>query len=99
MVATFGLIEPAPVVVHEIVHATHLPVPGVEQEGEAGGEHAAVDPVTAPALQLQDSNQEPRDVVDAVARRPVGNGPDKATADVVDEAEQMIRPQLRPQLR
>ena len=68
MVAAVWLVEPAPVVGHEVVHAQPLGVPGMTQEREAASKHAAVLLGARRLEQPERHDRQASDIVDAVAR-------------------------------
>ena len=95
MVADVRLVEPAPVVAHEVAHAV-VPSGGM-QERERAVEDRRPDLLVAAVRKCERHDGQAGDVVDAVTAGAVRDDPVRVLhdADVVDEGEQVVGAQAR----
>ena len=95
------LVEPAPVVAHEVAHAAAALVGGGVEEGQRAVEDRRPALVGVTALELQGHDRQPGDIVDAVAGLAIRDGAVRMLhdADVVDERADVVGTRvLEPQL-
>ncbi len=95
VVADVRLVEPAPVVAHEVAHA--VVTGGCVQERERAVEDRCPDLLVAAVRKCERHDGQTGDVVDAVAAVAVRNDPVRVLhdADVVDEGQQVVGAQAR----
>ena len=90
MVADVGLVEPATVVTHEVVHPAVLS--SCLKEGERAVEIRRPDQLFTALCKCERDHRQPGDIVDAISAAAVGNDSVCVLhdADIVGECEQMV---------